>query len=138
MNGYDAKNLYMYEHIQILGKNMIENIHFKRGNIFQQLRKRTIRNFMDLLILLNLRKEPMSGYDVITFIFENFGFLPSSGSIYSMLYSLEREGFIKGHWNGKKRLYTLTEKGEKVAKISLALSSNIENLILNIFKDQIA
>ena len=77
----------------------------------------------------------MSGYDVITLIFENFGFLPSSGSIYSMLYALERERLIKGYWNGKKRLYTLTEEGENVVRIALTLSNNIEKLILNIFKD---
>ena len=113
---------------------MMGTIQIKRGNIFHQLRKRTIKNFLDLLILLNLQNTPMSGYDVITMIFENFGFLPSSGAIYSTLYALEREGLVKGCWNGKKRLYTLTEKGEKAVKIASALSSNIENLILNIFK----
>jgi len=117
---------------------MMETIHVKRGNILQQLRKRTIKNFIDLLILLRLRKEPMSGYDVITMIFENFGFLPSSGSIYSTLYALEREGLIKGYWNGKKRLYMLTAKGEKMARMTLTLSHSIGNLILNIFKDQIS
>jgi len=116
---------------------MIETMHIKRGNILQQLRKRTIKNFMDFLILLNLRKGPMSGYDIITMIFENFGFLPSSGSIYSTLYTLEREGLIKGYWNGKKRLYILTAMGEKVVRISLTSFNSIENLISNIFKDQI-
>ena len=116
---------------------MMETIHVKRGNILQQLRKRTIKNFIDLLILLRLRKEPMSGYDVITMIFNDFGFLPSSGSIYSTLYALEREGLIKGCWSGKKRLYTLTAKGEEAARLALTLSSSIENLVINIFRDQI-
>jgi DNA-binding PadR family transcriptional regulator len=115
---------------------MMETIHIRRGNILRQLRRRTIKTFMDLLILLRLRKEAMSGYDFITLIFENFGFLPSSGSIYSTLYALEREGLIKGCWNGKKRLYTLTAKGEEAARIASALSSSIENLILNIFHDE--
>jgi len=127
--------MYMFKYWR---KNMMETIHVKRGNILQQLRKRTIKNFIDLLILLRLRKEPMSGYDVITMIFENFGFLPSSGSIYSTLYALEREGLIKGYWNGKKRLYMLTAKGEKMARMTLTLSHSIGNLILNIFKDQIS
>ncbi|NIM45420.1 MAG: PadR family transcriptional regulator, partial [Nitrososphaeria archaeon] len=51
---------------------------------------------MDILILSQLRKTPMCGYDVITSIFERFNFLPSSGSVYSLLYSLERGGLIKG------------------------------------------
>ncbi len=113
---------------------MMETIHFKRGNLLQELRRRTIRNFIDILILFNLKRKPMSGYDVITQIFEDFGFLPSSGSIYSTLYSLEREGLIKGYWDGKKRIYTLTLKGKEAARIFLTLSSSIENLILNIFR----
>jgi len=116
---------------------MMETIQIRRGRILHQLRKRTIKNFIDLLILLRLQEKPMSGYDIITLIFENFGFLPSSGSIYSTLYALEREGLIKGRWNSKKRLYTLTEKGQETARLALALSSNIEKLIQNIFKDQI-
>jgi len=114
---------------------MMETIQIERRNILYQLRKRTIKNFMDLLILLNLRREPMSGYDIITLIFNDFGFLPSSGSIYSTLYALEREGLIKGCWSGKKRLYTLTAKGEETARTALTLFNNIENLIQNIFKN---
>ena len=114
---------------------MMETIQIRRRNILYQLRKRTIKNFMDLLILLKLRGGPMSGYDIITLIFENFGFLPSSGSIYSTLYALEREGLIKGCWNGKKRLYTLTPRGEEATRTTLTLLNNIEKLIQNIFKD---
>ncbi|KYH39583.1 MAG: putative transcriptional regulator [Candidatus Bathyarchaeota archaeon B63] len=114
---------------------MIETIHLRRGNILKQLRRRAIRTFMDLLILMKLRGGPMSGYDFITLIFREFGFLPSSGSIYSTLYALEREGLIEGYWNGKKRLYTLTAKGREAAQIASALSSSVGNLILSIFHE---
>jgi len=113
---------------------MMETIHLDRGSLIRQLRKRTIRNFIDLLILFNLRRRPMSGYDVMMQIFEDFGFLPSSGPVYSTLYSLEREGLIKGCWDGKRRIYALTLKGKEVARIFLTLSGSVENLILSIFR----
>jgi len=56
----------------------------------------------------------MSGYDAISAIHKKFGVLLSSGTIYSHLYSLERDNLIAGSWDTKKRIYSLTEKGEDV------------------------
>jgi len=117
---------------------MLETIHAERKKLLRQLRKRTVKNFMDILILSELRRAPMSGYDVITSIFRRFNFLPSSGSIYSLLYTLEREGLIKGGWNGRKRIYVLTSKGEEITDIALTLYSKIESLITNIFADSLS
>lgn len=114
---------------------MLETIHAERKNLLGQLRKRTVKNFMDILVLSELRKVPMSGYDVISSIFDKFSFLPSSGSVYSLLYSLEREGLIKGGWNGRKRIYTLTSKGEEIVETAHALYMKIEGLIGSIFAD---
>ena len=82
----------------------------------EKLRRRTIKNFMDILILVELRKgKPMSGYDVISFIHNRFNLLVSSGTIYSLLYSLERDGLIEGSsvGNSRKRIYSLTEMGKE-------------------------
>jgi hypothetical protein len=83
-------------------KNMVETIHVDKQRLLRQLRKRTIKSFMDILILSELRKTPMSGYDMISSIFSRFNLLPSSGSVYSLLYTLEREGFITGGMDRKK------------------------------------
>jgi DNA-binding PadR family transcriptional regulator len=83
----------------------------ERG-FFKDFKKRFVNQFKDILILAGLIKRPMSGYDVISYIFSNYGFLASSGSVYSTLYALEREELIKGHWSGRKRNYKLTEKGK--------------------------
>jgi len=114
---------------------MLETIHVEKKRLFSQLRKRTVRNFMDILILSELRKAPMSGYDVITSIFDRFNFLPSSGSVYSLLYALERGGLIEGGWSGRKRIYTLTSKGEEISESALTLYGKIESLITNMFAD---
>jgi DNA-binding PadR family transcriptional regulator len=72
---------------------------------------------MDIFILTELKNNPMSGYDVISHIHKRFGILMSSGTVYNLMYSLERNGLIKGVQNQRKRLYALTEKGEQNIKI---------------------
>jgi DNA-binding PadR family transcriptional regulator len=79
----------------------------------KNFRKRTVKNFMDLLILSEASKEPISGCGVISKISQSFGFLVSSGTVYSTLYSMEREGLVKASWAGRKRVYRITEEGEE-------------------------
>ncbi|MEM3013230.1 MAG: PadR family transcriptional regulator [Candidatus Bathyarchaeia archaeon] len=114
---------------------MLEVIHPERRNILQQLQKRTLKNFMDILILSELRKAPMSGYDVITSIFDKFNYLPSSGSVYSLLYALEREDLVKGGWNGRKRIYSITSRGIEIVETTQAMYPNIEGIVKCIFNN---
>jgi len=117
---------------------MLEVMHAERKNLLRQLQKRTVKNFMDILVLSELRKAPMSGYDVISSVYDKFSILPSSGSVYSLLYALEREGLIKGGWNGRKRIYALTPKGEDVVDTAQMVYMKIEGLMTNIFSDVFA
>lgn len=94
-----------------LGRKMLRKMH-----------ERIIKNFMDIIILAELRNGPMSGYDVISFIHNKFHLLVSSGTVCSLLYSLERNGLIEGTWNEGKRVCKLTDKGAKT--IETILSAN--------------
>ena len=99
----------------------------------EKLRKRIIQNFMDVLILTEMRKgHPLSGYDVIGFIHNKYGILVSSGTVYSLMYSLERDGLIKGVWDNRKRMYELDENAEQNIKAIVRTSGEIENLLRNI------
>lgn len=100
--------------------------------IVEKLRKRVIKNFMDILVLTKLRNSQMSGYDVISYIHKRFGILVSSGTVYSLLYSLERQGLIKGAINGRKRVYLLTEKSEQDLESIKKTGGEIQNLLRNI------
>lgn len=102
------------------------------SNIVEKLRQRVIKDFMDILILTEMKKESMSGYDVIGLIHRKFGILVSSGTVYSLLYSLERDGLIKGVWKQRKRLYELTEKGEQNINLITKANGEIQNLLRNI------
>jgi DNA-binding PadR family transcriptional regulator len=55
----------------------------------------------------------------------------NSGTGYSLLYSLERNGLIKGLWNQQKRVYILTEKGEQNTKVITKANEEIQNFIRN-------
>jgi len=70
------------------------------------------------------KKRTQSGYDVIAFIHNKFHLLMSSGSIYSTLYSLEWDGLIQGNWAKRKRVYALSDKGEKTIQAIMNASDN--------------
>ena len=99
-------------------------------DILRQVHERTIKNFMDILILAELRKgRPISGYDFIAFIHRKFYIIVSSGTVYSVLYSLERDGLIKGMQASNKRVYELTDKGEETIEAILKNREKIQNLM---------
>ncbi|MEM3731122.1 MAG: PadR family transcriptional regulator [Candidatus Bathyarchaeia archaeon] len=99
------------------------------GKILKKMHERIMKNFMDIIILAELRNRPLGGYDVISFIHNKFNLLVSSGTVYSILYSLERNGLIEGIWNERKRVYRLTEKGKKTIETILNADDKIKNFI---------
>jgi DNA-binding PadR family transcriptional regulator len=96
------------------------------------MHRRIVKSFMDLLILSELRNAPMSGYDIIAYIHNKFGILVSSGTVYSLLYSMERDGLIRGIWAKRKRVYELSEKGEQNIEAILNANDKIKSLITNL------
>jgi len=84
--------------------------------------------------LAELRNGPLSGYDVIAFIHNKFRLLVSSGTVYSLLYSLERDGLIAGSWSQRKRVYKLTDKGEETIKAIMNANDRIQYLMTSLLK----
>lgn len=106
------------------------------GKVLKRMHEKIIKNFMDIIILAEVKKRPMSGYDVISYIHNKFHLLVSSGTVYSLLYKMERNGLIEGTWNERKRVYAPTEKGEKTIKTILNANDKIKNFITNLLKVQ--
>jgi len=106
------------------------------GKILKKMHERIIKNFMDIIILAELRNGVLSGYDVISFIHNRFHLLVSSGTVYSLLYSLERNGLIEGTWNERKRVYKLTDKGIKTIDTVLGANDKIKSFITSLLKVQ--
>jgi len=102
--------------------------------VLKKMHRRIIKGFLDVVVLTELKRGVMSGYDIIGFIHNKFRILVSSGTVYSLLYSLEREGLIEGRWNHRKRVYQLTDKGEKTIKTILNANNDIQYLVRNLLK----
>ena len=99
------------------------------------MHERTVRNFLDIFILAEVADEPLSGYDLVSLIHKKFNLLMSSGTIYSILYSLERDELVKGRWTERRRAYTLTEKGLKALKDFSDAYDTIHGFIVNLLKN---
>jgi|SRR3990172_10430640 len=104
------------------------------AKILKKIKERMIKSFTDIIIMSELRNAPLSGYDVISYINTKFAVLVSSGTVYSLLYSLERNGLVEGIWVEKKRTYKLTEKGEKTITTILNAHEKIEGFMSNLLK----
>jgi DNA-binding PadR family transcriptional regulator len=103
------------------------------SEILERMHKRLVQGFLDLVILLELEKHPMNGYDLFSFVQNKFHILLSSGMIYSYLYALEKDGLVKSEYNQKKKVYTLTDRGRETVRTLPNLKTKILGLMLNLF-----
>jgi DNA-binding PadR family transcriptional regulator len=104
--------------------------------ISKEMCERIIKNFMDLIILKELRTcGNIGGYDIILSLHRKFRILLSAGSVYSILYAMERNELIQGHIENGKRSYELTKKGEETIKKILHDRDQINHLINFIFSE---
>lgn len=105
-------------------------------NIVENLRRRAIKTFMDMLILAELQDKPLSGYDIIGLVHRRFDVLVSSGTVYSLLYSLERNGLVIADMDNRKRVYTLTSKGEQTLETVAHANGEIQGLLHNLISNK--
>ena len=111
----------------------MSNLEYKTAHAFN---RRIIENFMDIVILRHIwRNQSTSGYDVIKFLHRKFHILTSPGRIYSILYSLERQSLIEGSMNQRKRVYSLTSKGEGLLRDTLLTRKHVNAVLFSIFSE---
>lgn len=101
-------------------------------DLVEELHKKSIKNFVDVLILSEMKGNTLSGYDIIAIFHKRFGILLSSGTVYSTLYALERRGMIRGVWNDRKRVYELTDKTERNMNTLTKAGKEIQDFLRNI------
>lgn len=100
--------------------------------ILEEINERIIKNFLDIVVMAELKKQSLSGYAFIAFINKRFNILISAGTVYSLLYSLERKKLIESSGEERKRTYKLTANGTKTIDIILNDCSKIEGFLANI------
>jgi len=105
------------------------------GDIVRDIEKRVINGFMDFIILSALSHNGgyISGYDVIKHVYLQFHFLPSSGTVYSHLYAMERAGLVCGVQESRRRVYRLTSKGFEVVREVERTNGSIQRVVARVF-----
>jgi len=94
------------------------------------IHERILKAFMDMAILSNLTKNDfMSGCDCIEFFQKTSGISVNSGTVYALLYAMERDGLVEGTKNQHERVYKLTEKGENTVKSVQKMTPEIGEFI---------
>jgi DNA-binding PadR family transcriptional regulator len=77
-----------------------------------------MKGLLDLIILQFLSTKPMHGYEVITKIRKNFGVYFGPSTIYPLLGTLEKKGYIECNWNMNferpRKVYRLTTDGQNM------------------------
>ncbi|MCW3997820.1 MAG: helix-turn-helix transcriptional regulator [Candidatus Bathyarchaeota archaeon] len=89
---------------------------------------------MDIIFLSERNKSaPLSAYAFKKIVDQKFGFQISAGTVYALLYSMERGDLVKREVTQTKRIYELTKKGTEVIDSISVLKDEIFQYTKNIF-----
>lgn len=105
------------------------------NDVIMEMRERIVRVFLDLIVLMKLSEgcEPLGGYDFGKLVTDEFDVVLSPGSIYAVLYSMERDGLIQASSKLRKRVYVLSDKGEATVKAVSAERAKVLDLFGSLF-----
>ena len=101
-----------------------------------------VRSSADLIVLSVLTIRPMYGYEILVSLADRGDgqFRFKQGTLYPLLYRLEREGWISAEWEvpekGKKRkVYSLTKDGRAVQQARAEEWSRFTKSVNSILKE---
>jgi PadR family transcriptional regulator PadR len=101
----------------------------KMGNIQKEVQAKLAKGLLDLIVLQFLSSQPMHGYQIITKIRKSFGVYFGPSTIYPLLATLEKKGFVNSEWNMSnerpRKIYKLTNEGHNL----LNFTENSLNLL---------
>ena len=82
----------------------------------KEISTKLVKGLLDLIILQFLSNEPMHGYQVITKIRKTYGVYFGPSTVYPLLGTLEKKGYIDSNWNmdfeRPRKVYSLTIEGQ--------------------------
>jgi PadR family transcriptional regulator PadR len=88
------------------------------GNNTKEVQVKLMKGLLDLIVLQFLSSQPMHGYQIITRIRKNFGVYFGPSTIYPLLNTLEKKGYVKSEWNmdseRPRKVYKLTVEGRNL------------------------
>lgn len=88
---------------------------------------------LKLFILKELSRKDMSGYELMVSIGVLIGKRPSTGSIYPILETLNKEGLVSCRAEGRSKMYSMTEKGKSLTRECLCKHEEIHEKFNQLF-----
>ena len=113
---------------------LVEEKHLFEDRVLKIAEACIVAAYLDGIILCQLKNSYLSGYDLLKIINEKLDIVVSPGTMYSTLYSLERQGYIECTSNSRKRIYTLTENGKKAIDV-ISNSRQLKDFLLAVNKE---
>ncbi len=99
------------------------------ANVQKEVQVKLAKGLLDLIILQFLNTQPMHGYEVITKVRKTFGVYFGPSTVYPLLSTLEKKGYISSQWDMEndrpRKVYSLTNDGHNM----LNFTENSLNLI---------
>ncbi len=86
----------------------------KNGLLDEQIIKKQIKMFLDIVILAMLNGRSMYGYKILAAVHKEFGILLSPAFLYFQLHLLEKNELIEPTFDRGKTIYNLTPKGKEI------------------------
>lgn len=97
-----------------------------RENMELSVQERILRAFLDLVILRVLLHQPMTAYEIDNAILKKFGVKRSPNVVYTRLAAMELKGLISCAHSKHGRIYSITEKGRKMADTASRVVEEIQ------------
>lgn len=87
-------------------------------NNLKEVQVKLMKGLLDLIVLQFLNTQPMHGYKIITRIRKSFGVYFGPSTIYPLLNTLEKKGYVKSEWDMQndrpRKVYKLTTEGRNL------------------------
>jgi DNA-binding PadR family transcriptional regulator len=99
-------------------------------NFQKEVQVKLTKGLLDMIVLQYLNGQPMHGYQIISKIRKSFGVYFGPSTVYPLLSSLEKKGYVSSNWNMEnerpRKVYKLTSEGQNL----LNFTENSLNLIV--------
>jgi DNA-binding PadR family transcriptional regulator len=92
-------------------------------------RERAVKAFLDLVMLHLLSKHAMSGYEISKALIKKFGLIIGPSTIYSKLFTLEKQGLLNCTESRSGKVYSLTEEGKQLAANTESVLNDVHSYL---------
>jgi PadR family transcriptional regulator, regulatory protein PadR len=92
------------------------------NNNQKEIQTKLAKGLLDMIVMQLIDSQPMHGYQVITKIRKTFGIYFGPSTVYPLLATLEKKGYLKSEWNmdseKPRKVFTITSTGQTMLKFT--------------------